>query len=225
MGNLDHAGVRRCELASPEVCHVGYELQGASNNANTSTGRLSGGGNRSRVLRSPGDSSDASFSMVENDHQAELEQLRQELEATKKEKMELGTCRGPSQEPPRDLSLSDAEDAEALSAYPEQHCHEHHKHIGRHWKEENNPFSKAWSELIQSQRLFLLEVACSERSVLTQEACRCFGDHSAQRCSIWNGYDLTTAEGVRRLKQLVVQLLLRHVWISCDCGLTHHCRD
>ena len=88
-GNLDHAGVRRCELASPEVCHVGYELQGASNNANTSTGRLSGGGNRSRVLRSPGDSSDASFSMVENDHQAELEQLRQELEATKKEKMEL----------------------------------------------------------------------------------------------------------------------------------------
>ena len=27
--------------------------------------------------------------MVENDHQAELEQLRQELEATKKEKMEL----------------------------------------------------------------------------------------------------------------------------------------
>ena len=48
-----------------------------------------GGGNRSRVLRSPGDSSDASFSMVESDHQAELEQLRQELEATKKEKMEL----------------------------------------------------------------------------------------------------------------------------------------
>ena len=107
-----------------------------------------------------------------------------------------GTCRGPSQEPPRDLSLSDAEDAEALSAYPEQQCHEHHKHIGRNWKEENNPFSKAWSELIQSQRLFLLEVACSERSVLTQEACRCFSEHSAQRFSIWNGYDLTTAEGV-----------------------------
>ena len=42
-----------------------------------------------------------------------------------------GTCRGPSQEPPRDLSLSDAEDAEALSAYPEQHCHKHHKHKGR----------------------------------------------------------------------------------------------
>ena len=89
VGNSDHAGVRRCELASPEVCHVGHELQGASNNANTPTGRLSGGGNRSRVLRSPGDSSDASFSMVESDHQAELEQLRQELEATKKEKMEL----------------------------------------------------------------------------------------------------------------------------------------
>lgn len=111
------------------------------------------------------------------------------------------------------MSPSDAEDAEALSAYPEQHCHEHHKHIGRNWKEENNPFSKAWSELVQSQRLFLLEVACSERSVLTQEACRCFGEHSAQRCSIWNGYDLTTAEGVRRLKQLVVQLRPRHVWI------------
>ena len=35
-------------------------------------------------------SSDSSFSMVESDHQAEIEQLCQELEATKKEKMELG---------------------------------------------------------------------------------------------------------------------------------------
>ena len=62
--------------------------------------------------------------MVENDHQAELEQLRQELEATKKEKMELELAVG-------------------------------RVNIGRNWKEENNPFSKAWSELIQSQKLFL----------------------------------------------------------------------
>ena len=53
-----------------------------------------GNGHRFHVLRSPGDSSDASFSMVENDHQAELEQLRQELEVTKKEKMELELAAG-----------------------------------------------------------------------------------------------------------------------------------
>ena len=218
VGNSDHAGVRRCELASPEVCHVGHELQGASNNANTTTGRLSRGW---EPIPRPPFSRRLIRCIVQHGRERSPSRARAAPTGARSHQEGedgTGTCCGPSQEPPRDLSPSDAEDAEALSAYPEQHCHEHHKHIGRNWKEENNPFSKAWSELVQSQRLFLLEVACSERSVLTQEACRCFGEHSAQRCSIWNGYDLTTAEGVRRLKQLIVQLRPRHVWISCYCG-------
>eukprot|EP00435_Cladocopium_sp_Y103_P031926 s621_g8.t1 len=51
-------------------------------------------GSQSHVLRSPGNSSDASFSVVEGDQQAEIEMLRQELEATKKEKMELELAAG-----------------------------------------------------------------------------------------------------------------------------------
>lgn len=128
-----------------------------------------------------------------------------------------GTCSLAHQEPPRDLS--DSEDsAEDLADHPEQHCLESHKFIGRQWKEDHNPFSASWSELVQAQRLFLLEVACSERSVLTQEACRQLGEHAAQRCSIWNGYDLTKPEGVRKIKQLISTLKPCHVWISCDCG-------
>ena len=46
-----------------------------------------GGGMSSRDH--PGDSSDTSFSLVEDQMSAELEQLRRELEATKKEKTEL----------------------------------------------------------------------------------------------------------------------------------------
>ena len=48
-----------------------------------------GRGRPSRGHPTPGDSSDASFSLVENDHQGEIEQLRQELAAVTKEKLEL----------------------------------------------------------------------------------------------------------------------------------------
>ena len=48
-----------------------------------------GRGKPSRGLPTPGDSSDASFSLVESEHQSEIEQLRQELAAVTKEKLEL----------------------------------------------------------------------------------------------------------------------------------------
>ena len=169
-------------------------------------------GKPSHVLRSPGDSSDASFSMVETD-QSPRAGGHQEGE------IRSGTGNWPHQVPPGDMSPSDDDDdSEALSAYPVQHCHESHKYIGRNWREDNNPFTKSWTDLVQTERLFLLEVACSEKSVLTQEACRQLGEQSAQRCSIWNGYDLTTEAGVQKIKKLISKLRPRHVWISCDCG-------
>ena len=67
-------------------------------------------------------------------------------------------------------------------------------------------------------QLFLMEVACSENSVLTQEALRQVGDRLAQRFSLHNGYDLTTSEGVQKLKKAVRDFKPVHLWISRDCG-------
>ena len=116
-----------------------------------------------------------------------------------------------------DVSGSDSE-AAALSVFPEQQCCDKHKHIGRNWKERNNPFSRSWQDLTHSGRLFLLEIACSETSILSQEAFKQLGSDAAQRCSIWNGYDLTISEGRSKLKKLISQTRPVHVWISCDCG-------
>lgn len=124
---------------------------------------------------------------------------------------------GPHQTSPRDVSESGSEDA-ALNAFPEQQCCDKHKILGRNWKEHNNPFSSSWQNLIHSGRIFLLEVACSETSVLSQEAFKQLGSDAAQRCSIWNGYDLTSSEGRSKLKKLISQTRPVHVWISCDCG-------
>ena len=127
------------------------------------------------------------------------------------------TCGNPDKTTSGDVSGSESE-AAALSVYPEQQCCEKHKHIGRNWKEHHNPFSLSWQELTHSNRIFLLEVACSETSILSQEAFKQLGSAAAQRCSLWNGYDLTTSEGRSKLKKLISQTRPVHVWISCDCG-------
>ena len=41
---------------------------------------------------------------------------------------------------------------------------------------------------------------------------------SALRCSIWNGYDLTSDSGVTKLKKLIREVRPVHIWVSCDCG-------
>lgn len=48
-----------------------------------------------------------------------------------------------------------------------------------------------------------------------QEVQKQLGEHAALRCSIWNGYDLTTSDGVARLKKLISQIKPVHIWISC----------
>ncbi|CAK9060072.1 unnamed protein product [Durusdinium trenchii] len=55
----------------------------------------------------------------------------------------------------------------------------------------------AWTALTKrDHELFLLELACSEHSVLSQEAEK--QGLKAERLSWWNGCDLTTSEGVRK---------------------------
>ena len=99
-----------------------------------------------------------------------------------------------------------------------QSCHSGHKYISHQWREDRNPYSEAFQELVSSQRTFLIEVACAEDSRISSEAQRQLGPSAALRCSHWNGYDLTSKDGVRRLKDLISYRRPQHVWISCDCG-------
>ena len=65
----------------------------------------------------------------------------------------------------------------------------------------------------------LLEVACSTDSVLTNMMHEISGQSgSAQRLSIWNGYDLTTNSGLKSILDKIDSLKPEHVWLSPDCG-------
>ena len=56
------------------------------------------------------------------------------------------------------------------------------------------------ARLMNEDRLFLLEVACSPNSLLTQEALE--KGLTAERASLFNGYDLTSPEGLQKLLNL-----------------------
>jgi hypothetical protein len=116
------------------------------------------------------------------------------------------------------VSFSESEELEALASYPEQQCLDRHRKIGRGWKIENNPYNTKWGELKTVGRLFLLEVACSPDSLLSSEVEKQFGPGSAMRCSLYNGYDLTTNEGISKIFKVIDELHPCHIWISCDCG-------
>ena len=72
------------------------------------------------------------------------------------------------------------------------------------------------ADMAQSDRVFLLEVACSEDSVLTAEAER--QGLTAIRAGLHNGFDLCDAAGLRRLVELIRRVRPRHVWVSTECG-------
>ena len=85
---------------------------------------------------------------------------------------------------------------------------------------------KAWSivpqlfeGVVNHGRTVLMEVACSETSLLSSQIQEMRQDPSAAlRCSFWNGCDLSTDSGVRLiLKQLDLEQPA-HVWLSPPCG-------
>ena len=116
--------------------------------------------------------------------------------------------------------MSDLEHDEhcCLAHYPEQQCLERHRKIGRAWRQENNPYGRTWQELNHFGRLFMLEVACNPDSLLSSEVEKQLGSGASMRCSLFNGYDLTTKEGVSKICDVIAELKPVHIWISCDCG-------
>jgi len=92
------------------------------------------------------------------------------------------------------------------------------KSLFKHWLPGKCPNSKVWLDLIHHKRPLLLEVACSEQSILGQEVQSRFGENQHLRCSIWNGCDLTKPSGVEACKSVIRSERPRNIWISCDCG-------
>lgn len=72
------------------------------------------------------------------------------------------------------------------------------------------------ARLMNEDRLFLLEVACSPNSLLTQEALE--KGLTAERASLFNGYDLTSPEGLQKLLNLIREKKPRNIWLSTECG-------
>ena len=70
--------------------------------------------------------------------------------------------------------------------------------------------------MVLSDRLFLLEVACGEDSVLCAEAER--RGWPIQRAGLHNGFDLCEAAGLRRLIDVIRACRPKHVWVSTECG-------
>ena len=78
---------------------------------------------------------------------------------------------------------------------------------------------EAFGSLVSEGRLKLLEVACSNESILTETMQRLTKDEmSARRCSLFNGFDLSTNAGVRKIIQVIDQTNPEHVWLSPICG-------
>eukprot|EP00435_Cladocopium_sp_Y103_P052568 s378_g16.t1 len=210
-------GISGSWMAPGEVCNVGQELSASNRDSSCSQASLQG---QWEVIKGPPYSRRLLRRIFQSDRVRSPVRAREaspRVGHRHQREDGTGTCSIAHKEPQGDLSGSE-DDLADLETHPEQQCLEYHKFIGRNWREDHNPYSASWSELVQAQRLFLLEIACSERSVLTQEACRQLGEHAAQRCSIWNGYDLTKPEGIQKLKHLIQTLKPCHVWISCDCG-------
>ena len=100
---------------------------------------------------------------------------------------------GAQQVPQGDVSdLIEPDSDSEWQLCPEQQCFHTHKKIGQSWLENRNPYGQVWNELVHHKRTLLLEVACGPQSVLSEEVMKQLGPDSAIRCSIWNGYDLTT---------------------------------
>lgn len=78
--------------------------------------------------------------------------------------------------------------------------------------------SREWHELVQNNRLMLLEVCCSPESELVNQCKKKFGENSAERLSHWNGGDIETKQGVKLAKDIIREKRPRLVWLSPECG-------
>ena len=125
-----------------------------------------------------------------------------------------GTGPGSHEISPRDMSLSDDEEAPGeINFFTEKD-----KNVFKDCLPHHCQHSMAWDDVVRKGRPLLMEVACSENSILGQEVENRLGPQQRFRCSIWNGYDLTKQSGVEACKKLIKSERPQNVWISCDCG-------
>lgn len=83
----------------------------------------------------------------------------------------------------------------------------------------SSTLTRNFSELASNGRLELLEIACSEESVLTAEMRRLIGsEKAAERLSLWNGCDLSTNAGIRKAVEVIDLRRPKNIWISTICG-------
>ena len=74
---------------------------------------------------------------------------------------------------------------------------------------------ETYKALRDPNQLYLLEIACSQESILSREVEK--QNLRVQRCSWWNNYDLCNNDGLRRLLNLIDKERPDHVWISTEC--------
>ena len=83
----------------------------------------------------------------------------------------------------------------------------------------NDLVPEAFESVVSSGRLRLLEVACSPESILTETMNQLSkSEMSAKRCSLFNGFDLSTNQGIKKVIQDIDQYNPEHVWMSPICG-------
>ena len=76
----------------------------------------------------------------------------------------------------------------------------------------------AWAALLAEQRIQLMEVCCSPKSILSEVVDNKLGAGSAVRLGSWNGYDLTTKDGLAKARAERKHLRPKDRWVSTPCG-------
>ena len=73
--------------------------------------------------------------------------------------------------------------------------------------------------LVQFGRPILYEIACAPDSVLSGKMQKlCQRSDAAKRLAFWNGYDVSSSQGVRAIIKEIDQGRPEHVWLSLECG-------
>ena len=73
--------------------------------------------------------------------------------------------------------------------------------------------------IVQAEGSVLFDIACGPDSVLTENMRGMTGcESSAKRFAFWNGYDVSTSQGVRSIIAAIERGKTEHVWLSLERG-------
>ena len=99
-------------------------------------------------------------------------------------------------------------------------CHKLNSGQGRHLGRcSDRLIPDTLQSLALYNRVALLEIACSQDSVLTKTMHDLTGsEKTAQRMSLWNSFDLSTNDGVHAILDKIDVENPMHVWLSMECG-------